>query len=141
VTQPQSVQFGPDRRLAGAAAVGALVFLGLTLLSGDPEQRILAGLAALALAVNAGVDLYFWPRLRVDAQAITLRTPTVRAKLAWTRQPIVRVDEHSRLGLSSHTLEIDVDELLVVLSRHALGTDPLEVQSVIEAWRPIQPSD
>jgi hypothetical protein len=133
---PPSVQFGPDRRLALAAAVGAVVFLGLALASDDPEQRILAAIAALALAATAFNDLYFWPRIRVDTEAITLRTPTARTRLAWTRDPTVRVDGRNRLGMASHTLEIDVDELLVVLSRHALGADPIEVQQVLEAWRP-----
>lgn len=129
-------RFGPDRRLAWAAAAGALVLAGLAIATSDPQQRILAALAAVALAANAGVDLYFWPRLTVTPHGLVLHTPTVRTLLAWTLDPIVRIDERTRLGLASHTLEIDAGELLVVLSRHALGADPDEVLTAVQRLRP-----
>jgi Bacterial PH domain len=129
-------EFGPDRRFAAAATAGALVLAGLAIATTDPQQRILAVIAALALAVNAAVDLYFWPRLSVTTRGLTLRTPTTRTELPWTSAPIIRVDERTRLGLASHTLEIDAGELLVVLSRHALGADPQDVLDILQSLRP-----
>ncbi len=129
-------EFGPDRRWALAAAIGTAVAVGVVLLSDDPQQEILAFLAAIVLATFAALDLYFNPRLVVDARGLTLRTPTVRATLPWLDRPIVRIDSRTRLGLASHTLEIDTGELLVVLSRHALGADPEPVNARVQALRP-----
>jgi hypothetical protein len=130
------LRFGPDRRWAVVSGVGALIAAALAVVSDDPQQDILAFTAAVVLAAYTLVDLYFWPRLVVDGQGLTLHTPTARTTVAWSRQPIVRVDSRNRLGLSSHTLEIDADELLVVLGRRALGADPQDVLDLVQAFRP-----
>ena len=116
--------------------MGAFVAALVVLLSNDPQQEILATTAAIVLAGYAAADLYFWPRLSVTGEGLTLRTPTVRATVAWADDPIVRVDGRRHLGLTSHTLEIDAGELLVVLGRHGLGADPAEVLGLVESFRP-----
>jgi hypothetical protein len=132
-------QFGPDRRLVLLSGVATLIAVALALFTSDTTQRLFAGVAALVLAAHTIIDLIFWPRLTVTPEGLLLRTPTARARLAWSDQPIVRIDERSRLGLASHTLEIDADPLLVVLSRRALGADPSDVLALIDAFRPGRP--
>jgi hypothetical protein len=131
------LRFGPDRRWAVASGVGALVAVAVVVISNDPQQDILAFTAAIVLAAYTLADVYFWPRLTVDGRGLTLRTPTARTTVEWSRNPIVRVDSRNRLGLSSHTLEIDADELLVVFGRRALGADPQDVVDLVQAFRPL----
>jgi hypothetical protein len=129
-------QFGPDRRLVALGGIATLVAAGLAIASSDGAQRLLLGVAAVLLGAYTAIDLIFWPRLIVDADGLTLRTPTARTRVPWSEQPIVRVDERGRLGLTSRTLEIDHGSLLVVLSRRTLGSDPGEVFDLIQAFRP-----
>ena len=129
--------YGPNRLIALGAGVGALAFLGLIVGIQDQTGRllyVLAGLALLALCVN---DLWWNPRLVVDARGLTLRTPGHSGLIGWPDIEEIRVDERARLGLSARTLEIDAAESLVILSRRALGgTDPRDVAAIIDAFRP-----
>jgi hypothetical protein len=127
-------RFGPDRRLTALCVVLAAVAVAVAILSGDSPGRILAGIAVL-LAGYAITDLAFWPRLVATGSGLTIRTPSTRATLPWAAVDAVRVDERTRLGLMSRTLEIDSGALLVVLSRRALGEDPRTVADLLEAFR------
>lgn len=128
-------RFGPDRRLTALCIVLAVVAVAVAILSGDSPGRILAGIAALLLAGYAITDLAFWPRLVATGGGLTIRTPSTRTTLPWEAVDAVRVDERTRLGLMSRTLEIDSGALLVVLSRRALGEDPRTVADLLEAFR------
>jgi hypothetical protein len=128
-------RFGPDRHLTALCVVLAAVAVAVAILSGDSPGRILAGIAAVLLAGYAITDLAFWPRLVATGSGLTIRTPSTRATLPWAAVDAVRVDERTRLGLMSRTLEIDSGALLVVLSRRALGEDPRTVADLLEAFR------
>jgi len=108
-----------------------LAAIGIAVWSQDPAGRLLAGLSALILGSYVATDLVFWPRLTASRDGLLIRTPTARTELAWAG-----VDERTRLGLMSRTLEIDAGPFLVVFSRRALGDDPRTVLGVLEAFDP-----
>jgi hypothetical protein len=111
------------------------VAVAFAVLYGDGAGRVLAGIAAALLGGYALTDIAFWPRLVASGSGLTIRTPTVRTTLPWTEVDVVRIDERSRLGLMSRTLEIEAGALLVVFSRRALGDDPRTVADLIDAFR------
>ncbi|HEY7049392.1 MAG TPA: PH domain-containing protein [Jatrophihabitantaceae bacterium] len=133
-TRAPVLRFGPDRRLTALCAGLAVVAIAFVVLSDDGAGRVLAGLGAVLLAGYAVTDLAFWPRLTVTGDGVRIRTPTTRAVLPWADVDAVRVDEHSHLGLTSRTLEIDAGALLVVFSRRTLGADPREVADLLAAF-------
>ncbi len=131
-----TVQFGPDVRLTGLAAVAAVVAAGLGIAAGDGAGRLLYLLAAAVLAGYVASDLAFRPRLAVDAQGVTVRSALVRTRLSWPEIEQVRADSRIRYGLRLVTLEIDAGEQLVVLSRRSIGTDPVHVAAVVASFDP-----
>lgn len=133
-----SVRFGPDRRITAVFLAGAVVAAVSGWATSDGPGRLLAVGVAVVLIAYAVTDLLFSPRLRADAAGVVIRTPSVRAVLRWADVDRVEVDERSRFGLASRTLEIDAGTTLVVLSRRALGTDPREALTVIQAVAPQQ---
>jgi hypothetical protein len=127
-------RFGPDRRLTALCAALAAIAVAFVILSGDAAGRVLAGAAAAVLAGYVATDLGFAPRLVASPAGLRVRTPAVRATLAWSDVDAIRVDERSHMGLMSRTLEIDAGSLLVVLSRRTLGADPQVVADLLEAF-------
>ncbi len=131
-----SCRFGPNRRLAGAGLGLAIVAALVAGLGHDPQGRLLAGCAAAVLLIISLADLLFWPRLSASADGVVVKAPAARAHLPWSQIDVIRVDERSRLGLSSRTLEIDAGERLIVLSKRSLGADPRDVQALVTAFDP-----
>ena len=80
-------------------------------------------------------DLVFSPRLEADADGLTIRSPSTRARLAWHEIETVRADVRRRRGLRSTTLEVDAGAVLVVFSRRALGEDPERAAELIAEVR------
>jgi hypothetical protein len=136
VDRRPTVRFGPDRRLAALSAAGAVAAAIAAIVVTDPEGRLLAGVAALALLAYTVSDLLFWPRLVASTEGLTVRSPAARVSLSWTDVEAVRVDERSRLGLANRALEIDSGGHLIVLSRRALGADPRDVLNLLSAFDP-----
>jgi hypothetical protein len=130
-----TLQFGPNRYLGAGAGVGAIVLAVLVVTTDDRGGRLLYALAALVLAAVCAFDLIWNPRLVATPERLRLRSPAGSHDLSWPQVDAVRVDERTRLGLASATLEIDAGDLLVVLSRHALNADPREVAGLVEAMR------
>jgi len=97
--------------------------LGFTV---DPTGRWLVWAAAALLFGIAVVDVLVRPRLLADDSGLTVRTLTGRTSARWA-QVEVRVRRHQRFGRSVATLELDVDDKLIVLGRRELGADPEEV--------------
>ena len=64
-----------------------------------------------------------------------MRTLAVRRRLPWSALQRVDVDERSRYGLVSRTLELDAGDTLVVLGRRALGDDPRDVADALARIR------
>jgi Bacterial PH domain len=123
------------RPIETAAILAAgLVVLILAALA-DPAGRLLLGVAGLGLLAVATTDLLLRPRLTADAAGIQVRTLATRHRLPWSALRRVEVDEHSRYGLMSRTLELEAGELLVVLGRRTLGADPRDVADALARIR------
>jgi hypothetical protein len=129
-------RFGPDRRIAALCVGVAALAIATVVVSHDAAGRLLASVAAAALIAYAVTDLVFWPRLVATAAGLRIRTPATRATLPWAEVDAIRVDERTRLGLMSRTLEVDAGPLLVVFSRRALGNDPRTVAGLVLAFDP-----
>jgi hypothetical protein len=127
--------FGPSRPIAWLLTAVAVVAAGAVAVSSDPAGRLLLGCVTVVLAVVAGGDLLFWPRLTATAAGVAIFTPSLRTRLAWAEIDSIRVDEHARHGLTNRALEIESGELLVVLSKRCLGRDPREVLEQLTAIR------
>ena len=130
------LSYGPNRLIGAGAAVVAAVAVALALTTGDRAGRTLYLLAALALAAVAALDLIWNPRLTADQKGLVVRSPTGGAALAWHDVDAIRVDERSRYGLASRTLEVDAGHRLILVSQRALGgADPRDVAALLEAFR------
>lgn len=118
-------------------AVAVLVGLAVLLLAvlADPAGRLLLGVAALGLLTVAAADVLLRPRLAADRTGIRIRTLTTRHRLPWSAIGRVDVDEHTRYGLTSRTLELEAGELLVVLGKRTLGADPRDVADTLARIR------
>lgn len=120
-----SARWAPRPAETALAGVGGLVLggLGFTV---DPTGRWLVWAAGLMLLGIAAMDALVRPRLQADAAGITVRSVTGRTSAPWAE---VEMDlrRHQRYGRSVATLELDLDETLIVLGRRELGTDPEDV--------------
>lgn len=110
---------------SGAAAAVGLSLLGVAV-GLDAAGRLLVGAAGLFLLGLAVSDAVVRPRLRADADGLTVRTLGRRLGGPWAAVAI-RLRTGRRLGTAVHTLEIDVGDDLVVLGRRELGAGPADV--------------
>ena len=133
--QPTAV-FRPDRRYTVLSGAGAAVALVLVLVLNDRPGQVLAGVALAVLLIYLISDLLFSPRLIATSAGLAVRSPMLRAALAWPEVEDVRADSRVRYGLRSTTLEIDAGAVLAVFSRRALGVDPEEAAALVRACRP-----
>lgn len=133
---PAVARFVPDRRVTVLAGLGAAVALVVAILDTDGPGRLLAAIAVAVLLAYAVGDLVFSPRLTVDREGLTLRTPSVRARVPWDDVEHVRADTRMRYGLRSTTLEVDAGAVFAVLSRRSLGAQPEDVAALVAAFRP-----
>ncbi len=115
----------------------ALAGLGLALaaLVVDPVGRVLVGAAAVLLLALAARDALLRPRLRTDAEGVTVRRLTGTVTIGW---PAVRarVRTQRRWGVQNRTLELEDrtdDAVLLVLARRDLGVDPADVAEALQA--------
>jgi hypothetical protein len=109
--------------------------LALAVLLVDPVGRVLVGGAALLLLVLAAHDGVLRPRLRADADGVTVRSLSGSTTIAWHRLR-VQLRTQRRWGLRARTLELEDaadDAVLVVLGRRELGTDPETVAAALLA--------
>lgn len=128
-------RFAPRRDQALATGILGLVAVA-SLVFTDGPGRVLLGLAAVLLVGVSVADLLWVPRLAVSVHGIVVNAPTARRTLDWAAVEAVRVDERSRMGRLSRTLEIDAGEHLIVLGRHVLGIDPAQARDLIVAFDP-----
>ncbi len=138
---PAAVTWSPKPAAVAAAGGGAVVFLVLAVLTGDPAGRLLLGLAVLGLAVATVLGARLRPRLCVDVRGLTVRGVTGTLRLAWSEVEQVEVVRTRRLGRNVPVLEIsprDTEERvgsLVVLTRLDLGAEPQDVHDRLLAVR------
>jgi hypothetical protein len=132
--EPDLAQWSPRPAETAVALLAGLVVLLLAVLA-DPAGRVLLGVAALGLLTLGAADLLLRPRLAADRSGIQIRTLASRHRLPWSAIGRVDVDEHTRYGLTSRTLELEAGELLVVLGKRTLGADPREVADTLARIR------
>jgi hypothetical protein len=136
LTRRPSLRFGPDPRLTAVWGIAGVATAVAAVLTGDRGARLLWGAAALVLIAYAVTDLVFSPRLAADGEGLRVRSPLVRASFSWRDVDDVRADVANRHGLRSVTLEIDSGDVLIVLSRRALGADPEDVAALVRTFDP-----
>jgi len=130
-----SVRFVPDARITALAGAGCLAAV-LLAIGSAPMGRAVFGVAAVVLAAYVVADLAFRPRLEADRSGLRVRSPLARTTLPWSAVQSVHADERTRHGLRTVTLEIDSGDTVVVLSRRALGADPVAVARTLQAMAP-----
>lgn len=107
--------------------------LGFTV---DPTGRWLVWAAAALLFGIAAVDLLIRPRLRADDSGVAVRALSGRTSAPWS-QVELSLRQVQRFGRSVATLELDLDEKLIVLGRRELGADPEDVIRQLAALRSV----
>jgi hypothetical protein len=133
----------PGRRWCYAA--GAAAALVLAVRSEAGPVAVGSGLActvvAAVLAVLAGLDLWYGTALAVDRTGLAVGTGPGRVRrIPWTDVERIEATSTSSRGLLRlASLEIDLGEQLLLLSRHRLGTDPVEVALELRRRRPSGP--
>jgi len=132
--EPDLAQWSPRPVETAVAILAGLVVLLLALLA-DPGGRLLLGVAALGLLAVGAADVLLRPRLAADRAGIRVRTLVSRHHLPWSAIGRVEVDEHTRYGLTSRTLELEAGELFVVLGKRTLGADPRDVADTLARIR------
>jgi hypothetical protein len=132
--EPVRSAWSPRPLETAVALLGGLVVLLLAVLA-DPAGRLLLGVAALGLLVLGAADLVLRPRLAADPAGVQVRTLASRHRLPWSAVDRVEVEEHTRYGLTSRTLELESGELLVVLGKRTLGADPRDVADALARIR------
>jgi hypothetical protein len=130
----ERAQWSPRPVETAVAILAGLVVLLLAVLA-DPAGRLLLGIAALGLLGLGAADLALRPRLTADRAGVQVRTLASRHRLPWSTIGRIDVDEHTRYGLTSRTLELEAGELLVVLGKRALGADPRDVADALARIR------
>jgi PH (Pleckstrin Homology) domain-containing protein len=127
--------------VSAAAAVGWCALLVVT--GADPAGRLLSGIAALGLALAALYGTRARPRLRVDANGLTVGGLAGARHHPWPQVHGVRTLAVRRFGLRSTLLEVDVadaaGERLLVFGRLDLGDDPEDVAEAVSRVRPRSP--
>jgi hypothetical protein len=130
--------------LTWVAAVLAAAWCAWLWLTGtDPAGRLLMGTAAAALLAAAAFGTRARPRLRVDADGVTVGGLLRPRHHPWPLVLGVRVLRTRRLGRETSVLEIDTrsaagTERLLVFGRLDLGADPEEVAVHVLDARPGQ---
>jgi hypothetical protein len=132
-------QWGVRREHVALKVAGAVVFTVVAVIAirGDIPLMLLAGAAAVVLAVLAVRDILHPVRLSADPEGITLiRGFAGRERLPWPAIEQIRLYDSRRLGLRSRMLEIDTGESLRLLSTHDLGAPAEDVQERLRELRP-----
>jgi hypothetical protein len=137
--------WSPSAGLVGCGwlgAVAAVAWFTATLLSGgDPAGLLLAGVAAVGLVLAALFGTRARPRLRADADGVTVGGLLRRRHHPWPLVQDVRVLRVRRLGRESSLLELDTvaadgTERLYVFGRLDLAADPEDVAPRLAGVRP-----
>jgi len=132
--EPVPAHWSPRPAETAVAILAGLVVLLLAVLA-EPAGRLLLGVAALGLLALGAADLVLGPRLTADRTGVQVRTLASRHRLPWSAIERVEVDEHTRYGLTSRTLELEAGELFVVLGKRTLGADPRDVADALARIR------
>jgi Bacterial PH domain len=120
--------------VAGCGLAGALMATASVTLVTDPPGRILTGVAAVGLILFAGLTWRARPKLAITPGGLVLRGWFRTQVLQHSDIKIIRITEFRRHGRAVRLLEVEpVTGGLVVFSRWDLGTNPLEVLDALTA--------
>jgi hypothetical protein len=128
--------------LAWLLAVGATVWCAALWWTGsDPAGSLLAAVAALGAGLAALFGTRARPRLRADADGLTVGGLLRSRHYPWPFVSEVRVLQVRRLGRETSLLEVDTiaadgTERLIVFGRLDLAADPEDVAPQLRALRP-----
>jgi len=143
--QAQVREWAPARglvALAWAIAFAAAVWCAALWITGsDPAGRLIAGITAVGAAIAAAFGTRARPRLRADADGITVGGLLRAYHHPWPLVQGMRVLRVRRWGRVSSLLEVDTvtatgDERLFVFGRLDLAADPEDVASALTRLRP-----
>jgi len=138
-------EWSPAPGLVGCAWIGAVAaaawFVAGWAAATDPVGLLMAGVAAVGLITLAVFGTRARPRLRVDADGLTVGGVFGSRHHPWPFVQDVRVLQVRRLGRRTSMLEVDTvsatgDERLLVFGRLDLAADPEDVAPQIRALRP-----
>jgi Bacterial PH domain len=100
----------------------------------DVPGRLLTGIAAVGLILFAGVTWRARPKLAITDAGLMLRGWFRTQLLRPADIKIIRITEFRRYGRKLRLLEVETaDDGLVLFSRWDLGVDPLEVLDALTA--------
>jgi hypothetical protein len=100
----------------------------------DAPGRILVGIAAVGLILFAGLSWRARPKLAISDDGLVVRGLSRTHLLRRGDIRAIRITEFRRLARKVRLLEIDTtDDRLLVLTRWDLGTDPLNVLDALTA--------
>ncbi|HSP37444.1 MAG TPA: PH domain-containing protein [Frankiaceae bacterium] len=135
------LSFRPPAWRPWSYAAGALVALGLAVTSAAGPVALGSGIAFIVIAgvllVLTGLDLWYGTPLVADQEGLLLGTaPRRNERIRWSDVERIEATTTSRGLVRLASLEIDLGDRLVVLSRHRLGVDPEAVADELRRrWR------
>jgi heme A synthase len=136
----------PSRLRTAATAGAALVALALALTASGGPLGLDGGIAFLVLAAVgltvAALDLWFGAALRADDEGLIVRSgPRREERIHWSEVTAVEATTTTSRGLLRlGSLEIEIGERLVLLSRYRLASDPAGVADDLRRrWRNARP--
>lgn len=138
-------EWSPSVGLVACAWVGAVAAaawcVALALSGADPAGQLIAGIATAGLALAAAFGSRARPRLRADADGLTVGGLLRPRHHPWPLVQSVRVLRVRRWGRETSLLEVDTvnaagDERLLLFGRLELAADPEDVVAQLLALRP-----
>jgi len=131
----QQTQWEPHTAgIAGCGVAGVLMAIAAVTLVTDLPGRVLAGVAAVGLILFAGMSWLARPKLAITPEGLVLRGWFRTQVLQHSDIKIIRIMEFRRYGRRVRLLEIEkADADLVLFSRWDLGADPVQVLDALTA--------
>ncbi|SDO58258.1 PH domain-containing protein [Nakamurella panacisegetis] len=120
------------------AGLLCLAFLIWVIVAGAPEDRLVAGAGAGVTAIAGALLLTMRRRLTAGPDGLVVRGPGGMRVFPWAGIVSIAAPSRRRRGLSSTSLEIELDDdLLLVFGRTELGgIDPADVVAALSRWWP-----
>ena len=139
MTEPITPEYrwAPQAPLVGIGWVLTAIAGLLAVVGVDAGGRVLLTVATLLLAAISLFGTLARPRLRADAQGVTVRGMFSSRTWAWPEVRI-RLAHGRRLGRVTSTVELTVlhDDGLIVFGKLDLGEDPADVVEQLQTLRP-----
>lgn len=131
----QQTQWEPHTAgIAGCGGAGVLMAIASVTVITDPPGRVLASVAAVGLLLFAGMSWRARPKLAITPEGLVLRGWFRTQILQQSDIKIIRIIEFRRYGRKVRLLEVEkADGSLVLFSRWDLGTDPVQVLDALTA--------